>query len=285
MERQKKMGNELAVKQNSSTSLVGRFSEKYGVDSTKLLDTLKATAFKQSGDRQITNEQMCALMIVSEKYDLNPFLKEIHAYPEKQGGIVPVIGVDGWDHIMNSHPAFDGVEFRQCDNSCKVDDDAKDCPEWIEAVIYRKDRSKPIIVREYIDECYKPAFEKQGNGGYKIKGPWQTHTKRQLRHKALIQCARIAFGFSGVYDEDEGRRVIRARDEDAIPSITLETTATVVHTETPTKSEPVKRARKPKQEQVQGVVVEETPEEEQQADEQAPTMEIPAGVDDLDIEI
>ena len=28
-----------------------------------------------------------------------------------------------------------------------------------------------------------------------------------LRHKALIQCARVAFGFSGIYDEDEARRI------------------------------------------------------------------------------
>jgi hypothetical protein len=28
-----------------------------------------------------------------------------------------------------------------------------------------------------------------------------------LRHKALIQCVRVAFGFSGVYDEDDARTV------------------------------------------------------------------------------
>ena len=31
-----------------------------------------------------------------------------------------------------------------------------------------------------------------------------------LRHKALIQCARIAFGFAGIYDEDEGQRIREA---------------------------------------------------------------------------
>jgi hypothetical protein len=28
------------------------------------------------------------------------------------------------------------------------------------------------------------------------------------RHKALIQCARIAFGFVGIYDQDEAERII-----------------------------------------------------------------------------
>jgi hypothetical protein len=33
-----------------------------------------------------------------------------------------------------------------------------------------------------------------------------------LRHKAYIQGARIAFGLSGIYDEDEAARIIEAED-------------------------------------------------------------------------
>ena len=69
-------------------------------------------------------------------------------------------------------------------------------------IIYRKDRSRPVAIREYLDEVYRAPF-KQG-----MKGPWQTHTKRFLRHKTLIQCARIAFGFSGIFDEDEAMRIV-----------------------------------------------------------------------------
>ena len=42
-------------------SLVQRFAEKYSVDEAKFLDTLKATAFKQKDNVQITNEQMTML--------------------------------------------------------------------------------------------------------------------------------------------------------------------------------------------------------------------------------
>jgi len=38
--------------------------------------------------------------------------------------------------------------------------------------------------------------------------PWDTHPKRMHRHKTLIQAARIAFGFSGIYDEDEAERIL-----------------------------------------------------------------------------
>ncbi len=56
-------------------------------------------------------------------------------------------------------------------------------------------------------------FQGTGNNNqpYTVNGPWQTHTKRMLRHKALIQCSRIAFGFVGIYDEDEAQRIIEGQ--------------------------------------------------------------------------
>ncbi|EBR4477838.1 phage recombination protein Bet, partial [Salmonella enterica] len=35
-----------------------------------------------------------------------------------------------------------------------------------------------------------------------------SHPTRMLRHKTLIQCARLAFGFAGIFDQDEAERVI-----------------------------------------------------------------------------
>lgn len=39
-------------------------------------------------------------------------------------------------------------------------------------------------------------------------GPWASHPRRMLRHKAMIQCARLAFGFGGIYDQDEAERIV-----------------------------------------------------------------------------
>jgi recombination protein RecT len=36
-----------------------------------------------------------------------------------------------------------------------------------------------------------------------------------LRHKAMIQCARLAFGFGGIYDSDEAERIVEATTIDA----------------------------------------------------------------------
>jgi phage recombination protein Bet len=197
----------VATIQEQRPSLLSKFASKYSVEPAKMMSTLKATCFKVKNG-EATNEQMMALLIVADQYSLNPFTKEIFAFPDKQNGIVPVVGVDGWSRIINDHPQFDGMDFNESDEKV-TPDGAKPCPEWIECVIYRKDRAHPIKVKEYIDEVYRAPFKGSGqNGSYEVAGPWQSHTKRFLRHKALIQCARIAFGFVGIYDEDEAQRII-----------------------------------------------------------------------------
>lgn len=195
------MNTTTALATAPKASLVTRFATRYHIDPDKLLPILKATAFRQRDGKTVTNEQMAALLVVADQYGLNPFTKEIYAFEDK-GAIVPVVSVDGWARIINSHPEFDGVDFRYSDEIVTLPG-AKPCPAWAEAVIYRKDRSRPIVVREYLDEVYiKP------RGNPPKDGPWQTHTKRFHRHKTLIQGARIAFGFAGIYDQDEAERII-----------------------------------------------------------------------------
>lgn len=183
----------------SNKSLLTKFSNRYSVEPGKMLETLKNVAFKQKNGT-VTNEQMIALLLVADQYKLNPFTKEIYAYPDK-GQIVPVVGVDGWSRIINSHEQFDGMDFEYSENIMTMDG-GKPCHEWVECKIHRKDRQHPVVVREYLDEVYRKA---------NYVGPWQTHTKRMLRHKATIQCARLAFGFVGIFEEDEATRIIEAQ--------------------------------------------------------------------------
>lgn len=175
--------SEVAAASAQRRSLVAKFADRYGIEQNKLMATLKATAFK--GD--VTNEQMAALLIVADQHGLNPWTKEIYAFPSRNG-IVPVVGVDGWARIINEHPQFDGMDFEQDDEKCTC-------------TMYRKDRAHPIAVTEYFAECRRQT------------DPWTTHPKRMLRHKAMIQCARIAFAFAGIYDPDEADRVLAAEGE------------------------------------------------------------------------
>jgi phage recombination protein Bet len=165
---------------NALVSLTNKLATTLNMgDGTGLVETLKATAFRG----QVSDAQMTALLVVANSYGLNPWTKEIYAFPDKNNGIVPVVGVDGWSRIINTHPQFDGMDFEQNDESCTC-------------IIYRKDRSHPIRVTEYMAECRRPNV-----------GPWTSHPKRMLRHKAMIQCARIAFGYGGIYDQDEAERI------------------------------------------------------------------------------
>jgi len=124
------------------------------------------------------------LLIVAEQYHLNPFTKELFAFDDKRGEIIPYVSVDGWARIINEHPQFDGLRFG-FDTSLQA----------MTCTIYRKDRTHPTEVAEYMSECKRATV------------PWGQTPLRMLRHKALIQCARLAFGFAGIHDEDEARRI------------------------------------------------------------------------------
>lgn len=178
-------------------SLMATFAAKYNVDPDKMNQALKATCFKTGkNEPEVSNEQLLALVLVSNQYGLNPFTKEIYAFPDQKGGIVPVVGVDGWIRIVNERPELLAIEFSYAHPT----DDTSGPPAWIECRITRKDRDAPMVVREYLAEC------KRGTG------PWQSHPARMLRHKAFIQCARLAFGYSGIYDPDEADRIANAID-------------------------------------------------------------------------
>lgn len=174
--------------------LLNKFAQRYEMGATpeEVASTLKQTCFKG----QVTDSQMVALLIVADQYKLNPFTKELYAFPDKNNGIVPVVGVDGWARIINENPQFDGMEF-------SMDEKGSECT----CKIYRKDRAHPTSATEYMSECNRKT------------GPWQSHPRRMLRHKAMIQCARLAFGFAGIYDQDEAERIV---ERDVTPSEPLE---------------------------------------------------------------
>ena len=163
--------------------LLNKFAQRYemGASPEEVAATLKQTCFKG----QVSDAQMVALLIVADQYKLNPFTKEMYAFPDKNNGIVPVVGVDGWARIINENPQFDGMEF-------STDASGSECT----CKIYRKDRSHPTSATEYMAECKRNTQ------------PWQSHPRRMLRHKAMIQCARLAFGFAGIYDQDEAERIV-----------------------------------------------------------------------------
>lgn len=172
-----------AVVEVRKPSMIADMAGRYGIEPGKFAATVKATCLPAN----VSDEEFAAFLMVAKEYDLNPILKEIFAFPKKGGGIQPIVSIDGWMNLINSHPKMDGMEFVDAmDKAGKLVS--------ITCSIFRKDRSRPVVVTEYMAECHRPTE------------PWQKWPARMLRHKAAIQCARYAFGFAGIIDQDEAER-------------------------------------------------------------------------------
>lgn len=196
------------IERTRSNSVVIRMAERFGMDRQAFERTLMATVVPGG---KASPEQVAAVLLVADQYHLNPLTKEIYAFPSKGGGIVPVVGVDGWIKLMNEHPAADGVELVE-------NNDEKGALISVTATVYRKDRAHPIRVTEYFAECARGT------------DPWRQSPRRMLRHKALIQGLRVAFGFSGIYEPDEAERIVEAQQRERV----IEASATTLSSLTDT---------------------------------------------------
>ena len=180
--------NTAVQKQNQQAqqkpSALALMASRLSVDPAKLHATLKATVFQKA-----TDDEMLALVVVSNEYGLNPLLKEIYAFPAKGGGIVPIVSVDGWNKMLIRHQDFDGIEF-------EFTDDQQGNPHSCTATVFIKNRNHAVKVTEYFEECYRKT------------DPWDNMPRRMLRNRTLCQASRMAFGFSGVYNDDEAHAVV-----------------------------------------------------------------------------
>lgn len=178
-------------------SAIQSLAERLQIEPESLKLTLKATAF--AGCK--TDAEFISAVIVANTYGLNPLLKEMYAFPGR-GGVIPIVSVDGWISLVNRQQNFDGVELIENETD---DGSGPGGLKSVTAKFYIKGKSHPVIVTEYMDECFDSTKE-----------PWKRWPRRMLRHKAYIQGGRIAFGFSGIYDEDEAHRIIEAQVVDTV---------------------------------------------------------------------
>lgn len=159
-------------------------AERYNLGAKDFLYTLRATGVVPS---EATDADMVACIMVAHEHALNPLTREIYFMKAKSGHIQPIVSVDGWIKKCNEHPQFDGIDFKDTV-------DGQGALISVACSIYRKDRTRPTTVTEYMSECLRKSTKPT---------PWDSHPNRMLRHKALIQSARIAFGFAGIMDPDE----------------------------------------------------------------------------------
>ena len=124
---------------------------------------------------EVPAKTILTLLRLMQTLGLDPLCEEIGFTQYDDGQWQVFITIEGCSKLLNQHPQFNGLHFTQADTL--VDG----LPEWIECSIYRKDREVPTTVREYLTE---------------VKGEnviWKKMPRRMLRHRALLQCVRLAF--------------------------------------------------------------------------------------------
>jgi phage recombination protein Bet len=188
-------------------SITEAMANKYGMERDAFERLVRQTCFPSK--IEVSREEFAACMLIANKLELNPVTKEIHFARAKTGGIQALIGVDGWFVMANRHPQYDGCEFvKRYDDVWQEFEEAdeqglptgkfarrlvKTCV-GITCKIFRKDRSHPTEIEELMVECRRASEA------------WKLTPERMLRHRAFGQCARLAFSFVGLMDDDEFAR-------------------------------------------------------------------------------
>lgn len=161
-------------------------ADRFDMEPAAFEATIRATCFSSKAGEEPSREEFAAFLVVARDYGLNPLTREIYGFKAKSGAVVPIVGIDGWLSLANRQDEFDGMEIREVvENGEHV---------GTTAIVYRKDRTHPTIVTEWLAECRRGTE------------PWKQWPRRMLRHKAAIQAIRYAFSISGIYEPDEAER-------------------------------------------------------------------------------
>jgi hypothetical protein len=170
-------------------SLIMTMAAEYDMEPNVFIDAIKQVVFPPL-DRKgnpPTVPQMAAYLAVCHQYGLSPFVKQLWPFPVKDGGFVPATSYDGWLFIGNSHPQFDGDEY--------IEENDKDGNLLAGVItIYRKDRSRPTVHREYLREWKRDTEN------------WRNQPHHMLELRVRSQGFRKAFGITNLWDADDIHR-------------------------------------------------------------------------------
>lgn len=185
--------------------MVKEIAEQYKLSAERFLSS-SLTILSSRLSREMKESEVLAMCSLMKRYHLDPFAGHLYlreTFEGQSSTILPVLKIDGWLTMLNGQEQFDGLEFAYSDEMIpnpldNVEDPSagRKVPVWMEASIFRKDRTRPTVVREYFLEVYQNSES------------WRAMGCRQLRHKTIIQCSRVAFGLGGLFDEDDISRML-----------------------------------------------------------------------------
>lgn len=158
------------------------------------------------GAQNVTKEDIFTFLIQCKNLGLNPLLKQIYGFVSR-GKLAIVVSIEGWNAIANRSPQFDGCSFEfgpfttrelsynkitynrgtKTTNNVTV---KRSVADWVKCIVYRKDRTHPIVITTFFDEAYTGSE------------PWATMPMTMLQNRAFVNSVRKAFNVSA-YSEDD----------------------------------------------------------------------------------
>ena len=193
--------------------VIERSIRRSGLSRDSFVRILTQTSFSRV--KFWTQTDLERLLVTAETLGLSPLSEDIYAAPPLiaqeviinrstapedetsqpiSSPLTLVLSLQGWVRLINAHPQFEGVSFNEPEIK------AGHLPDWMECTIHRRDRKVPIQIKEYMSEVNL------------MSGAWITHPRRMLRHKCLVQCAKLAFGFPvslSIESDNEGSTSIK----------------------------------------------------------------------------
>ena len=160
-----------------------------GIESSMMLETIKAQCFKGTPAANVSDAQLAAFVSVAAAMKLNPLLPGmLYCYPERNGGIQPMIGPDGVYMLLANNP---DIVASEKSGSAWWTEHGKDGDEET-CTAYINHRGKGLIKKTiYVKEWLVSSNPN-----------WQSRRRHMAEIRALKQCARqILHGIP--MDEDE----------------------------------------------------------------------------------
>lgn len=164
----------LAVQTNPKAS--DQLAAFLGIEKGMMIDTLKAQCFKGKHPDEVTDTQLAAFVSTANVLQVNPLVPGmLYAYPEKNGGITPILGPDGVFKKLDEMIASGKLQGYECEVECE----AGGKPIKAHATIYRSGDAKPAKYTAWFSEW---TVDSNPN--------WRSRPRHMIWVRAIKQAAR-----------------------------------------------------------------------------------------------
>ena len=178
----------MAETNQPKSDLLREMAQAFVMDINEFVAAVKQQCFK---DGACSTAQLLMLLSVAHKYDLNPLVRELHAFIGKSGKMEIVVGLDGWFKIAARDTRYAGRKLTE-------NHDDKGNLISITCLTYRRDWQVPDEYNAVMDEWFQVA--KPG----KPPTNWEEMPRHRLQGVAIKEGIRRVLGITeGIGPEDE----------------------------------------------------------------------------------